>query len=79
MKWINEPDSYASRPILALEPEEAETIALLLKKTRNETAKRFDHYCGLHEVGEATERQQTLMVKYGDLVDFIDNFTDMMK
>ncbi len=41
MKWINDPDSYASRPILALEPEEAETIALLLKKTRNEAAKKI--------------------------------------
>lgn len=79
MKWIHDPDSYASRSILTLSPEEAKTIALLLKKARNEAAKRFDHYCGLHEAGEATERQQTLMVKYGDLVDFIDNFTDMTK
>lgn len=79
MKWINDPDSYASLPILALEPEEAETIALLLKKARNEAAKRFDHYCGLHEAGEATERKQTLMAKYGGLVDFIDKFSDMTK
>lgn len=79
MKWINDPDSYANRPILALEPEEAKKIAMLLKKTRNEAAKRFDLYCGLHEAGEATGRQQTLMTKYGDLVDFIDNFTDMTK
>lgn len=79
MKWINAPDSYASRSILALELEEAETIALLLKKARNEAAKRFDHYCGLHEAGEATERQQTLMAKYGGVVDFIDKFSDMTK
>lgn len=79
MKWIYDPDSYASRPLLALSKGEAETIALLLKKARNEAAKRFDHYCELHEAGEATERQQTLMVKYEYLVDFIDKFTDMTK
>lgn len=79
MKWINDPDSYASRSIFVLRPEEADTIALLLKKARNEAAKRFDHYSGLHEAGEATERQQTLMAKYGGLVDFIDKFTDMTK
>lgn len=79
MRWINAPDSYASRPLLALLPAEVETIAELLRKVRRDAEKKAEYYTGLHESGEATDRQQTLMVQYTEQVEFIDKFIQTLK
>lgn len=79
MKWINDPDSYASHQLLALLPAEAETIAGLLRKVRRDAEKKAEYYTGLHEAGETTDRQQTLMDKYTEQVAFIDQFTQTLK
>lgn len=76
MKWIKDPDSY-NKELLALTPEAAKTIANLLKKARSNAKKRYDHYKDLHEAGEATERQQTLMVQYESLFEMLHNFISM--
>ncbi|MBD5238354.1 MAG: hypothetical protein HDS64_01085 [Bacteroidales bacterium] len=76
MKWIKDPDSY-NREMLALTPEAAKTIANLLKKARRDAQKKYDYYKDLHEAGEATERQQTLMVQYESLFAMLHNFISM--
>lgn len=76
MKWIKDPDTY-NREMLALTPEAAKTIANLLKKARRDTQKRYDYYKDLHEAGEATERQQTLMFQYERLFELLNNFISM--
>lgn len=76
MKWIKDPDGY-NRDLLALTPEAAKTIANLLKKARRDAKKRYDYYKDLHEAGEATERQQTLMLQYESLFELLNNFISM--
>lgn len=79
MKWINDPATFGNRPLLALEPQTAKAIAKLLTKARSEAVKRYEHYNGLFEAGEATDRQTTLMAQYQDTITLIDNFTEAVK
>ena len=76
MKWIKDPDTH-NRDLLALTPEAAQTIANLLHKARRNALKRYEYYKDLHESGDATERQQTLMYQYESLFDLLDNFISM--
>ncbi len=76
MKWIIDPGTY-NRNMLALTPETAKTIANILKKARRDALKRYDYYKDLHEAGEATERQQTLMLQYESLFELLNNFISM--
>lgn len=78
MKWINNPDTN-NRDMLALWPDTAETIAELLQVARKAAVKKLEHYSGLHEAGEATDIQQTLMFKYSAQIDLIDAFTSCIK
>lgn len=73
MKWLKDPAT--GRDMLGLHPDEAQTVARLLQTTRREAAKKYEHYNAIHEAGEATDRQQTLMAKYADEMGFIDMFT----
>lgn len=78
MKWIKDPDTYNS-DVLALSPETAKSIAELLQPVRRAVVKKWEHYNSLHEAGEATDRQQTLMFKYATQVELIDAFTNCIK
>lgn len=73
MKWLKDPAT--GRNMLGLLPDEAATVASLLKVARREAAKKYEHYKDIHEAGAATDRQQTLMFKYADEIGFIDMFT----
>ncbi|MBD5240605.1 MAG: hypothetical protein HDS59_00760 [Barnesiella sp.] len=76
MKWIKDPDTYNS-DVLAISLCEAKIIAGLLKKARRDALKKYDYYKDLHEAGEATGRQQTLMDQYESLFELLNNFINM--
>lgn len=76
MKWIKDPDTYNS-DVLAISLYEAKIIAGLLKKARRDALKRYDYYKDLHEAGEATSRQQTLMLQYESLFELLNDFINM--
>ena len=63
--------------MLALRPNEAKAVAKLLLKQRNDIQKKYDHFEDLHLSGEATERQQSLMFEYEDILGVIDNFIEL--
>lgn len=56
---------------LGLTIAEVRVIKPLLEKRLLTAQNRYDHFKDIHEIGEATEGQQTKMVNYSDEVDAI--------
>lgn len=72
MKWTFE---YGETDqMLALRPREAKIIADILKRSRNKLQKKYDRYQGIHESGEATERQQSKLFEYEGILGVLDEF-----
>lgn len=69
MKWLKNPTSGEN--MLAFTKNEVADIAKLLKYARRDIIRRYEHFVGLHEAGEATERQQDLMFAYAELTMLI--------
>lgn len=69
MKWLKNPSSGEN--MLAFTKDEVTDIAKLLKYARRDIIRKYEHFAGLHEAGEATEKQQDLMFAYGELVMLI--------
>lgn len=72
MKWTHDPGEPF--PVLALNQNEAKLLTeILAQHARRSVRKKAEKYKDIHESGEATERQQNLMCKYEEQLDFIDN------
>lgn len=71
MKWTHDPGEPF--PVLALNQYEAKLLTEILDQhARGSVRKKSEKYKDIHESGEATERQQNLMCKYEEQLDFID-------
>lgn len=57
---------------LVMDAVTAAAMLPALKRERNRLAKLYEKYKDIHESGEATRTQQTLMVKYGDKLRTLD-------
>lgn len=71
MKWLN--NSESGEEMLAFTQTEAANIAKLLRYARRDVNRKYEHFKGLHEIGEASEKQQNLMFVYGDLMYLISS------
>lgn len=72
MKWVfeyGEPDQ-----MLALKPNEAKIVAGVLERSRRKLQKDYERYLDIHESGEATERQQTKLCEYEEILRIMDQF-----
>ncbi len=65
--------------MLAFTQKDVNDIAKLLKIARRDVSRRFEHFQGLHELGEASEKQQDLMFFYGDLLMLIESVINEAK
>lgn len=77
MKWLKNPTSGEN--MLAFTKDEVADIAKLLKYARRDIVRRYEHFVGLHEVGEATDKQQDLMFAYGELAMLIETVINEAK
>lgn len=77
MKWLKNPTSGEN--MLAFTKNEVADIAKLLKYARRDIIRRYEHFVGLHEAGEATDKQQDLMFAYGELSMLIETVINEAK
>ena len=63
--------------MLALSPTEVKRVEMLLKKQPHQTAPPHEQHSHLHMSGEATVRQQNLMVEYEDLLETVKRFLEL--
>ncbi len=71
MNWVYDEGHF----LLSLTGSEAKELARLLRPVRTRLVKDFDRLKGIHDAGEATERQQTVMQCKMDQVCLIDDLT----
>lgn len=62
--------------ILALSPKEVKSLGRELRPIINSLQKKYDYFKDIHESGEATERQQSIMVEYEDRLNFLISLAD---
>lgn len=73
MKWTHEPGE--AFPVLALNQHEAKAMReIVVRYARGPVLRKFEKYKDVHDGGEATVRQDNLMVKYEELLGMIDKF-----
>lgn len=71
MKWTYEPGEPL--PVLAINQHEVKLLTKILKgKVRNDVSRKYEKYKDIHEGGEASERQCSLMDKYEEQLNLID-------
>lgn len=58
---------------LCLTPEESQLLLPAFEKRLKQAVKMYEKYKDIQEGGEATERQQDLLVKYGTELDHISS------
>jgi hypothetical protein len=76
MKWTNEPGEPFQ--VLAFNQDEVKILVEILKgRVRKEVASKYKKYKDIHEGGEATERQCTLMFKYEEQLNLIDKIIEV--
>lgn len=75
MRWIYEPGQPYM--MLALSPTEVKRIEMLLKKQLDKIEAKYEQYLDIHMSGEATVRQQNLMVEYEDLLETVKRFLEL--
>lgn len=73
MKWINVFEEGRQQSFLRIDEFEVKKLAKILEKPYKESLKKLAKYRDIHESGEATERQQTIMMETEEAVKFMDN------
>lgn len=70
-----------TKSFLGLTQDDANLIKKPLQKALKIAKKRYEYFNGIHEIGEATDLQQTKMVEYQDdincytrILDEVDNY-----
>lgn len=72
MKWTHEPGE--AFPVLALNQNEAKMLTeILTQHARRNVRKKYEKYKDIHDIGEATDKQDDLMFKYENQLNLIDN------
>lgn len=83
MKTIIEPDRYNDLLYYALSENEMKLLSPLMRKTLEreieKLSRRYEKYKGIHESGEATEKQQDRLIKIEDELDTITKFHDVLQ
>ena len=72
MKWITVFEDGKQQSFLRLEEHEVRDLVGILKKPYNEYVKKLEKYQDIQESGEATERQQTILVRTEETVSFMN-------
>lgn len=73
MNWTYKPGE--AFPLLVLNQHEAKVMReIVVRYARGPVLRKFEKYKDVHDGGEATVRQDNLMVKYEELLGMIDKF-----
>lgn len=72
MIWTWEP--HVSEPLLALNPNESEILARILRRDLSRLLNKHEKYKDIHESGEATDRQENKLVELEEEVKVIQRF-----
>lgn len=77
MKWITVFEEGKQQSFLRLDEHEVRELVGILKKPYNEFVKKLEKYQDIQESGEATERQQTILIKTEETVSFINRIINI--
>ena len=75
MKWIYE-RSVEGGQALVLDQSEVDTLCSELSPVVKKLQKQYEKYKDIHELGEATERQQDLMFNYKEKLSLFVQFVE---
>lgn len=64
---------------VCLTAEECKLLQPMVKKAYKQAAAKFEKYQDIHESGEATERQVTLMIEYYDKKEALGSLLKSIK
>lgn len=78
MKYTFEPGEPCPY-MVSLRPEEAKVLAGLLQKAQKILQKKVDRYRGLMDGGEATERQQTILMESAEKLELLERFIHLAR
>lgn len=72
MKWITVFEDGKQSSFLRLDELEVKELAKILKKPFKEAQKKLEKYQDIHESGEATDRQETILLQTEEIVNLMD-------
>lgn len=81
MKWIKSwiENSRYGENVLQLSEQEAYALARILGKTLKDYRKKLERLQDIHDSGEATERQETLLMQTEENVILIERFINIVE
>ena len=72
MNWITDFENGKQQNFLRLDEDEVKKLVKILKKPFKESLKKLEKYKDIQEGGEATKRQQTILVETEEDVKFME-------
>lgn len=77
MKWIIVFEDGKQQSFLRLDEQEVRELARILKKPYKENLRKFEKYQDIHDSGEATERQVTILMQIEEKLRLMDRIINM--
>lgn len=77
MKWIADFENGRQQTFLRLDEAEVKKLVKILEKPYKESLKKLEKYKDIQEGGEATERQQNILMETEEDVSFMEIFINV--
>ena len=77
MKWIADFENGKQQNFLRLDEAEVKKLVKILGKPYKESLKKLEKYKDIHEGGEASERQQNILMETEEDVSFMERFINV--
>ncbi|MCH5235531.1 MAG: hypothetical protein J1E16_09565 [Muribaculaceae bacterium] len=77
MKWIVVFEDGKQQPFLRLDESEVKELIKILKDPYKKALRKLEKYQDIHESGEATERQENILLQTEELVRLMDNIINI--
>lgn len=72
MNWISDFEDGKLQSFLRLDVNEVRELAKILKKPYKESLRKLEKYQDIHESGEATDRQENILIKTEESLRFME-------